>query len=247
MADPRALVRTGEPSAWRVGRVALMTFVMFGAIALSMPAAAQQQQQQLREREAVRRAQAATQKAEQENAQLQDQNKKLEKEKQDLSTKLKASEKVKGQQLAASKKKEAEQAQQIERLQQEAAAAKTKIADLEAKLQSLNAQVAEGQEQNRQLTGQVKTLEGRLDQQREIIARQSQAMQQLDEKNLKLYQLNTELVDKYNKKGAWEALMQREPFTQIKDVQIQALLQEYREKNDALKNEKPELTTEARR
>ena len=200
----------------------------------------QQQQQLSREREAVRRAQAATQKAEQENAQLQDQNAKLEKEKQDLSGKLKASQKLKSQ-VAAAKKKEAEQLQEIEQLRQDARVDKARIGDLEAKLQGLNAQIAEGQEQNRQLAGRVKTTEGRLKEQREIIGRQAQTIQGLDEKNLKLYRLNNELIDKYNKKGAWDALLQREPFTQIKDVQIQSLLQEYRDKNDALKNEKPQL------
>jgi chromosome segregation ATPase len=204
----------------------------------------QQQQQQSREREALRRSQAAAQKAVQEKAQLQDQNAKLEKERQDLSVNVKASQKLsqtlKGQ-LAAAKKKETEQSQQIEQLRQEVSVAKTRISDMEAKVRELNTQVAENQEQNRQLAGQVKTYETQLGQQREIIGRQSQALQALDAKNLKLYQLNVELLDKYNKKSTWDALMQHEPFTQIKDVQIQGLLQEYRDKNDALKTEKPEL------
>jgi predicted nucleic acid-binding Zn-ribbon protein len=126
-------------------------------------------------------------------------------------------------------------------LREQVSAAKARIGDLEAKLPPLNAQIAEGQEKVRELAGQIKTYQEQLAQQREVIARQSQAIQGLDEKNLKLYQLNAELVDRYNHKGVWESLMQREPFTQIKDVQIQGLLQEYRDKNDALKNEKPEM------
>ena len=38
----------------------------------------------------------------------------------------------------------------------------------------------------------------------------------------------------------WAALLQQEPFTGLKDVEVQTLLQEYRDKADALKVEKPE-------
>jgi hypothetical protein len=206
---------------------------------LSLPSYAQQQQQS-REREALRRAQAATQKAEQEKAQLQEQNAKLEKDRKDIAAKLKTSEQLKVK-LSAAQKRETEQARELEQVRQEVSAAETKITDLEGKVKTLTNQVVESQEQNRRVAAQAKAYEESLGQQREIIGRQSQSLQLLDEKNLKLYQLNVELLNKYNKKSAWDAMMQREPFTQIKDVQIQSLLQEYRDKNDALKNEKPEL------
>jgi hypothetical protein len=219
-----------------VGAAALLLVV---CQALCPPSYAQQQQQS-REREALRRAQAATQKAEQEKAQMQEVNAKLEKDKQDLAAKLKTSEQLKGK-LSAAQKRETEQARELEQVRQEVGAAKVKISDLEGKLKIATGQFMESQEQNRNLSTLAKAYEERLGQQREIIGRQSQSLQLLDEKNLKLYQLNVELMNKYNKKSAWDAMMQREPFTQIKDVQIQSLLQEYRDKNDALKNEKPEI------
>jgi DNA repair exonuclease SbcCD ATPase subunit len=204
------------------------------------PPAYAQQQQQSRERDAVRRAQMATQKAEQEKAQLQEQNAKLEKEKQELSAKLKTSQQLKGK-LATAKQRETEQSREIERLGEDSRVDKARIAALEGKLQQLNAQIAEEQEAQRHLGGQLKAYEEKVAQQLEIIARQSQAVQSVDEKNLKLYQLNADLMDRYKRKGVWDSLMQREPFTQIRDVQIEAILQEYRDKNDGLKKPKPEV------
>jgi len=224
------------PHRWRA-----LVGLALALFALSSPLLAQQSLQQSREREALRRAQLATQKAEQEKTQLQEQNAKLEKDKQDLSAKLKTAQKLKGE-LAAAKAKGIEQTQEIDQLRSDLRIDSARIGDMEAKLKSLNAQIAEDQEQSRQLAGQIKTLEAQLQQQREIIAHQSQALHEVNGKNMKLYQLNAELIDRYNKKGVWDSLMQREPVTQIKDVRIQSMLQEYRDRNDELKNEKPQLT-----
>lgn len=54
-----------------------------------------------------------------------------------------------------------------------------------------------------------------------------------EEKNLKLYQYNVELMKRYQKKGVIAALLQVEPFTQIQRVQMQAVLEEYSDKLDA--------------
>ncbi len=54
-----------------------------------------------------------------------------------------------------------------------------------------------------------------------------------EKKNMDLYQLDVTLMKKYDGKGVWSALMQKEPFTQIEEVKMESLLQEYREKADA--------------
>jgi chromosome segregation ATPase len=51
-------------------------------------------------------------------------------------------------------------------------------------------------------------------------------------KNLQLYQYSQELMTRYQKKGVWAALAQKEP-TGIKEVSVENLLQEYQQKLDA--------------
>lgn len=52
-----------------------------------------------------------------------------------------------------------------------------------------------------------------------------------------LVQINGRLVDDYNKKGCWDSISQAEPFTGIKQVEVENILQEYRFKNEDLKVE----------
>lgn len=53
--------------------------------------------------------------------------------------------------------------------------------------------------------------------------------------NRKLYDINRELLEKYNDKSAMDALLQREPFTGAAAVQIENLIQDYQYKIDDLK------------
>ena len=46
-------------------------------------------------------------------------------------------------------------------------------------------------------------------------------------KNLDLYKANMELLGHYREKGALSALLQREPFTGLRKVEVQNLIQEY--------------------
>jgi chromosome segregation ATPase len=51
--------------------------------------------------------------------------------------------------------------------------------------------------------------------------------------NRKLYQLNVELLERYRKKGVFDALLQHEPVTGLKDVDMQNVIQKYRDEIDA--------------
>jgi DNA repair exonuclease SbcCD ATPase subunit len=52
--------------------------------------------------------------------------------------------------------------------------------------------------------------------------------------NKKLYDLNRELLGQYNKKGVMDAVKQKEPFTGIKQVEVENLIQDYQYKLDDL-------------
>jgi chromosome segregation ATPase len=51
--------------------------------------------------------------------------------------------------------------------------------------------------------------------------------------NRKLYQLNVNLLERYRKKGVFDALLQHEPVTGLNDVEMQNIIQKYRDENDA--------------
>ncbi len=52
--------------------------------------------------------------------------------------------------------------------------------------------------------------------------------------NHKLVALNADIIEQYESKGVWDALLQAEPFTKIEQVKIENIMQEYRFKNDDL-------------
>jgi chromosome segregation ATPase len=52
--------------------------------------------------------------------------------------------------------------------------------------------------------------------------------------NKQLFDLNRELLDRYQHKGVFDAVSQKEPFTGLKQVEIENLVQDYRYRNDDL-------------
>jgi chromosome segregation ATPase len=54
-----------------------------------------------------------------------------------------------------------------------------------------------------------------------------------EESNRKLYQLNVDLLERYRKKGVFDAMLQHEPITGLADVDMQNIIQKYRDQIDA--------------
>jgi chromosome segregation ATPase len=65
------------------------------------------------------------------------------------------------------------------------------------------------------------TLQASLDQ-------REQRLQECEAKNLKMYQANLDLLDQYENKGAWDALMQKEPVTGLKRVEVENIVENYK-------------------
>ncbi len=99
-------------------------------------------------------------------------------------------------------------------------------AKYQTSLQSLQASVEQGDEYKMKFQESVSN-----------VSRQSQLIEMCEKKNMALYDLNVEILDRYRNKGVWSALLQAEPFTQIKKVEINNILQEYKEKLDDQKME----------
>ena len=194
-----------------------------------------------RERETARRLQAQIQKLEAEKSQLQQEGAEQLKQRQaDLDKRNKANAGLQ-RQLGEAKKREEASAKELQSARDATTQAQAKLVEQQAQSAGLKRQLTESEAEGRRLAAELKDAKAQLEQQREIIARQAVSLQEITDKNLRLYQFNADLLERYNRKGVWDAMLQKEPVTQIKDVQMQALLQEYRDKLNDLKVEKPQI------
>ena len=76
----------------------------------------------------------------------------------------------------------------------------------------------------------------RKDREATIVARE-QDMKACEAKNAQLYTYGNELLEKYRKQGLFDRLLRSEPVFQLKQVQVENLIEEYRDKLDAQKIE----------
>lgn len=57
------------------------------------------------------------------------------------------------------------------------------------------------------------------------------------DRNAGLYNLNTDVLDRMENRGVWSALAEREPFTKIKRVELENLIDDYKYRADELRLE----------
>lgn len=55
------------------------------------------------------------------------------------------------------------------------------------------------------------------------------------DRNAALYNLNAEVLDKFENRGFWSSLTEREPFTRLKRVELENLAEEYKYRADELR------------
>ena len=140
--------------------------------------------------------------------------------------------------------------QQVEKLTRELAAVQS---DASAGKQKMQAGFSETIEQWRQRdakqTGQLEQLRAQLKEQTEQGARfEAQLQAQTNNFNVcygnnkQLLDLNREILARYRDKGIFDSLRQSEPFTGLKEVEVQNLVQDYRYKLDDLTVNTPAAT-----
>ena len=116
----------------------------------------------------------------------------------------------------------------IQRAKDDATALAGRVNDLQGKQTHLQTEQHSTQEQLHAALGEIKSLNGKL----ADLAHQDAAC---EASNRKLYQLNVDLLERYRKKGVFDALLQHEPMTGIKDVETQNIVQKYRDELAAQK------------
>lgn len=119
----------------------------------------------------------------------------------------------------------------IENLSENYSKLKTELADFELKY----GRVVMGFDQDlKRMVAEKKALESK-------VRKEHHKFNRCETGNAKLCLIANELIKKYQKKGIVGALMQKEPFTQLKKVEIEKFMQEYKEKIEELKLERKKI------
>lgn len=119
-------------------------------------------------------------------------------------------------------------------------AAEEETASLKTALDETSRKLAEQSEARRKAEAEDSRLGGAL-------AVQEKATSACEAKNAELYRYGQEMSARYENKDAIDALLQAEPFTGLKRVEVENLLEEYRDKLDAQKIEPKALPRAAGR
>ncbi len=127
--------------------------------------------------------------------------------------------------------------------QAENAKLKIQLEELNRKLagvkKSSEAALAKSRESNtalnsnlQQTVQQLRQSESDKNQLQDTVNGQAELIQSCGSKNAELVRINREVLERYRKKGCFDALLQREPLTQLKRVEVENLVQEYQDQID---------------
>jgi hypothetical protein len=167
------------------------------------------------------------QQADAERTQLKSENAKLKKDLDDLKKQLDAASK----QAAASKAGVSRDAAQLAAAQAANDRSTKDLADGKARMQELVGKF-------RETITQMRGVESERTQLQQQLAQSKTAFDQCAERNYSLYQVDSEVLDRYAHEGAFSHLASAEPFTRIKRTQIDNLVLEYKERAEELRVKK---------
>jgi chromosome segregation ATPase len=172
-----------------------------------------------REREMLRRAQEALRQSQSENSSLAQSKAESEQKLKDAASQLDAARNVSKSEQSA--------------LRGKLKAAADAQADVARQLEEAKRQIAALNAQQKDLSGQLSTRESELEKVHKDLDTSRNSNTSCEAKNLELYEYSQQVVDRYQKKGVWAALSQKEPVLGLGEVKTQNVVQEYREKFDS--------------
>lgn len=151
----------------------------------------------------------------------------------DLNAKLEAAQAENGKlqgRLAASEKKVAALERAGTRSAKRNRELKRYNSGLAGRLRQYQQRLEELAQAQRKTLAQLEETRTQRDGLRSILARQVRRIEYCEGANRKLYRAGIDLLRSYRDKGVWDALLQREPVTGIGRVQLENILQGYRER-----------------
>lgn len=194
---------------WQVVGVVFLIAVSYSGPAIATATATKDQK---RERQALRRMQ-------QQLTEIQQQKSAVDQEKTVLEDALKKTQ----NEIDVHKRSTASAAAKAHLLEKEIETASSEKAELRARLD-------EAAKQNQAVSAQRDQLEQDLKTTASVLAKENEQRKLCETNNAALYGIGRELVDWYGRKGAFHAILEAEPFTRMKSVEMENLLENYREK-----------------
>jgi chromosome segregation ATPase len=208
-------------------RTKMVTIVaMLGMLLAGTAAGQDASKSQAREREMLRRAQAAQKQAEEQSATLSQEKARIAAELdtvKDATSKAEAAasrERKRGLELQRSL--DGAKAER-EKLEAERNTLQTRVADLDTQLRKVKEELA---------AARASLAEGgqSLERTRSDLAGERRELATCVEKNAALAAIADDLLDRYRKVGVWEALRRREPFTGERRVEVDNLIEDARDR-----------------
>jgi chromosome segregation ATPase len=193
----------------------LLVLVTFVSALCAAPALAEDKRLQ----DAVKRLQSSNQRLSGEKAQLERDKAELEKERSGLDADLKT------QRAAAARTKRELKAQQQAHTELEA-----KLGDAQKHEEELNAQLAALRAELEQAKTEGAQLRTRVANQEQTIGFWRTRIDACTTQNVKLIEIGSELAGRYRDKSCADAMLQAEPFTQLRRVEFENLVEEYKER-----------------
>jgi chromosome segregation ATPase len=165
--------------------------------------------------------------------------------------------------LQAENAKLKEETEKLRKEVQQVSAAKT---SLETRNKALTVNATRGEASGKQAEEQLEKTRGQL---QELVAKFRETAQTLDDvetdratvkgqlavherefrtcvdRNAGLYNLNAEVLDRMENRGFWSNLAQREPFTKLKRVELENLIDDYKYRADELRLEQQKQASSA--
>lgn len=185
------------------------------------------------EQEAVRRVQQKMRQLEQEKTQLMRDKEQLTLEKEELAKGKSATElTAKGlrEQLMGSRRKLNEETAKAGLLTKDLESAQVVRRSLLDKLAEVERQFEETRAKLKLTEDERRRFEDAGLKFRETVAMQTKNIDLCESNNKKLYQYGTELIDRYQRKTCRDVLLQAEPMTGLKRVEIESLMEDYNNK-----------------
>ncbi|MCU0840776.1 MAG: hypothetical protein MUC79_03525 [Thiobacillaceae bacterium] len=208
----------------RIGWIALL--VLTTLMIASAQAASDKKAQ--REREMLRRAQQQLQQAQGQLASLEQENKRLAGA---LEDKGKAADAAAGRAARLARELKAE-TRQRETLAKELELVRKDLAALNERWTESRKDLDETRQQLATTAATLRQTQADRERLQDARVRNERQIALCEDKNGKLYQLGRDLMTRYESKGFDDVLKQREPFTGLKRVEVENLLEEYRDRLD---------------
>lgn len=186
-----------------------------------------------REKQMLRRVQQQAQQAEQARAQAEQEKAGLLAEKETLEKAFKQT-----QSEASSAKRQAGTARaENVRLDQELTALRKEFADVKTRLEATDKQLSDSLQLQRTTAQSLITTETAKKQTETALLENEKTLQVCREHNGRLYGIGRELMVKYQEKSCADSVLQKEPFTGLKKVDMENLFETWRDRLDREKTQ----------